>query len=40
VDYKNNWTGDDALISGTYYYVVEPNDGTKQLKGFVTVFKE
>jgi gliding motility-associated-like protein len=40
VDYKNNWTGDDALISGTYYYVVEPNDGTKQLKGFVAVFKE
>lgn len=40
VDYKNNWSGDDALISGTYYYVVEPNDGTKQLKGFVAVFKE
>ena len=40
VDYKNNWTGDDALISGTYFYVVEPNDGTKQLKGFVMVFKE
>lgn len=40
VDYKNNWTGDDSLISGTYYYVVEPNDGTKQLKGFVMVFKE
>ena len=40
VDYKNNWTGDDSLISGTYYYVVEPNDGTKQLKGFVAVFKE
>ena len=40
VDYKNNWTGDDSLITGTYYYVVEPNDGTKQLKGFVMVFKE
>lgn len=40
VDYKNNWDGDDALISGTYFYVVEPNDGTKQLKGYVVVFKE
>lgn len=40
VDYKNNWDGDDSLISGTYFYVVEPNDGTKQLKGYVMVFKE
>lgn len=40
VDYKNNWSGDDALISGTYFYVVEPNDGTEPLKGYVAVFKE
>jgi gliding motility-associated-like protein len=39
-DYKNNWSGDDALISGTYFYVVEPNDGTEPLKGYVMVFKE
>jgi gliding motility-associated-like protein len=40
IDYNNDWNGGDVLISGTYYYVVEPNDGTEPLKGFVMVFKE
>lgn len=39
-DYKNDWTGSDVLTSGTYYYVVEPNDGSEPLKGYVTVFRE
>jgi gliding motility-associated-like protein len=39
-DYKNNWTGSDVLTSGTYYYVVEPNNGSEPLKGYVTVFRE
>jgi hypothetical protein len=28
------------LTSGTYFYVVEPNDGSEPLKGYVTVFRE
>ena len=40
MDYNNDWNGGDVLISGTYFYVVEPNDGTEPLKGFVMVFKE
>jgi gliding motility-associated-like protein len=39
-DYKNDWTGSDVLTSGTYYYVVQPNDGSEPLKGYVTVFRE
>lgn len=39
-DYKNDWTGTDVLTSGTYYYVVEPNNGSEPLKGYVTVFRE
>ncbi len=37
--YKNNWAGDDSVTSGTYYYVVDPGDGTELLKGYVTIFK-
>jgi gliding motility-associated-like protein len=39
-DYKNDWSGSDVLTSGTYFYVVEPNDGSEPLKGYVTVFRE
>jgi gliding motility-associated-like protein len=39
-DYQNDWSGSDVLTSGTYYYVVAPNDGSEPLKGYVTVFKE
>jgi gliding motility-associated-like protein len=39
-DYKNDWSGSDVLTSGTYFYVVEPNDGSEPLKGYVTIFLE
>ena len=37
--YQNNWTGGDDVTSGTYFYIVDPGDGTEILKGTVTVFK-
>ena len=39
-DYQNDWSGNDVLTSGTYYYVIDPGDGSQQLKGYVTVFKD
>jgi len=39
-DYQNDWSGSDVLTSGTYYYVIDPGDGSQQLKGYVTVFKD
>jgi len=39
-NYKNDWAGTDELISGTYYYIVDPGDGSEFLKGWVAVFRE
>ncbi|HPH82750.1 MAG TPA: choice-of-anchor L domain-containing protein [Flavobacteriales bacterium] len=38
--YQNNWGGDDEVTAGTYFYVVDPGDGTSILKGTVTIFKD
>ncbi len=38
--YQNNWSGGTEITSGTYYYVVDPGDGTTVLKGYVTIFKD
>lgn len=37
--YKNDWDFEN-VPSGTYFYVVDPGDGTDPLKGYVAVFKE
>jgi len=37
--YVNNWSGEN-ITAGTYFYVVDPGDGTEFLKGYVTVFKD
>jgi gliding motility-associated-like protein len=38
--YQNNWAGDDSVTAGTYFYIVDPGDGTSILKGTVTIFKD
>lgn len=37
--YKNDWDFEN-VPSGTYYYVVDPGDGTDPLRGFVSLFVE
>jgi gliding motility-associated-like protein len=37
--YTNNWGADNDVTAGTYFYVVDPGDGTDFLKGYVTIFK-
>jgi len=37
--YNNEWNGDD-LPSGTYFYAIDPGDGSEVLKGFLTIFQK
>ena len=37
--YTNNWGADNDVTAGTYFYVVDPGDGSDFLKGYVTIFK-
>lgn len=37
--YKNDWGAGNDVTAGTYFYVVDPGDGTDFLKGYVTIFK-
>lgn len=37
--YKNDWGADNDVTAGTYFYVVDPGDGSDFLKGYVTIFK-
>lgn len=41
-DYQNDWDGTwkgEALPEGTYYWVIDPGDGTESVKGFVMIFR-
>jgi gliding motility-associated-like protein len=37
--YNNDWNGDN-LPSGTYFYVIDPGDGSELLKGYVVLFQK
>ena len=37
--YNNEWDG-GGLPSGTYFYTIDPGDGTEMLKGFLTLFQK
>jgi gliding motility-associated-like protein len=37
--YNNEWDG-DGLPSGTYFYTIDPGDGTEMLKGFFSLFQK
>ena len=38
--YANNWGAGNDVTAGTYFYVIDPGDGTSFLKGYVTIFKD
>jgi gliding motility-associated-like protein len=38
--YMNDWGSDSDVTAGTYYYVVDPGDGSPIMKGYVTVLKD
>jgi gliding motility-associated-like protein len=38
--YTNAWDGDSDFISGTYFYILDPGDGSASLKGYFYVFKD
>jgi gliding motility-associated-like protein len=38
--YLNDWGADNDVTAGTYFYVIDPGDGTGFLKGYVTIFKD
>ncbi len=38
--YMNDWGADNDVTAGTYFYVIDPGDGTGFLKGYVTIFKD
>jgi gliding motility-associated-like protein len=38
--YVNSWNGDSNTTSGTYFYILDPGDGSAALKGYFYVFKD
>lgn len=38
--YANNWGSGSDVTAGTYYYVVDPGDGSAIMKGYFTIFKD
>ncbi|MEX1188665.1 MAG: choice-of-anchor L domain-containing protein [Bacteroidia bacterium] len=38
--YMNTWGAGSDVTAGTYFYVIDPGDGTGFLKGYVTIFKD
>jgi len=38
--YSNNWGSGSDVTAGTYFYVVDPGDGSAMMKGYVTILKD
>lgn len=38
--YMNSWGSGSDVTAGTYYYVVDPGDGSAMMKGYVTILKD